>query len=89
MNKNKRYLTTQRRMDKPARKAYCTGCGVTFAKQHQLMNHRRSFNCGGEHLSLKERDMIDNIRLLREAQERRTAEIAHLLKEQRDGRVWL
>jgi len=74
-------------MDKPARRAYCTGCGVTFPKQHQLMNHRRSHNCGGDNLSDKERQMMINLRELREAQERRTREIARLLKEMRHGVV--
>lgn len=86
MNKNKRYLTTQRRMDKPARAAYCNGCGVTFRNQHTLMNHRRSFKCGGVYLSDKERQMVDNLRSLREAQDRRRRDVFAMVKAVREGR---
>lgn len=67
----KRSLTTLRRMDKPARRAYCTGCGNTFSKMHELINHRRTEKCGGRFLSLEELLFVDRLRLEREAQDRR------------------
>lgn len=39
---------------KISRTAYCTGCGVTFDKMHQMINHRRSHRCGGRFLPIDE-----------------------------------
>lgn len=39
---------------KISRTPYCTGCGVTFDKMHQMINHRRSFRCGGRFLPIDE-----------------------------------
>lgn len=61
------------------RSAYCTGCGVTFRQHHELINHRRSFRCGGRFLPLKERIFLNNLRALREAQERRDRLLATTL----------
>jgi ribosomal protein L37E len=53
-----------------ARKAYCTGCGVTFGKTHELINHRRTHRCGGRFLSQPERKFVDKLRFAREDQDR-------------------
>lgn len=68
MKSTKRKLTTLRRMDKPARKAYCTGCGHTFVKMHELINHRRTDRCGGRFLSEKEREFVKKLQVEREHQ---------------------
>lgn len=49
-----------------ARLAYCNGCDLTFFKMHSMMNHRRTFRCGGVYLEYDRRDMIDYFRLQRE-----------------------
>lgn len=59
-----------RNPDKTPRKAYCTGCGITFGKMHQLINHRSSFRCGGRFLSAEERAHFDSLRAIREEIER-------------------
>jgi hypothetical protein len=87
MNKNKRYNTTQKRMSKKPRSAYCNGCGVTFKNHHKLQDHRRTFRCGGSYLTHKERMFIDKLRLEREAQERRRRQTFALVKEIREGKV--
>lgn len=56
--------------DKP-RKAYCTGCGVTFEKKHLLRNHRNTFRCGGRFLSEAEMLVLNKLRFEREALLRR------------------
>ncbi len=56
------------------RAAYCTGCGNTFDFHHQLINHRRTDRCGGRFLPQEEREMIDKLRLEREALLRRMRE---------------
>lgn len=56
------------------RSAYCTGCGITFWKKHEMINHRRTFRCGGRFLPPAEREMLDKIRLEREAFDRRVRE---------------
>lgn len=37
-----------------ARTAYCTGCGFTFVKMHEMMRHRGTFRCGGRFLPVLE-----------------------------------
>ena len=59
-----------RNPDKTPRKAYCTGCGVTFDKMHILINHRRTFRCGGRYLSEEERNHLNSLRKIREELER-------------------
>lgn len=44
----------KRRMEKPPRAPYCTGCGFVFNKRHQLMNHRNTDRCGGRFLVAEE-----------------------------------
>lgn len=61
---------------KKPRAAYCTGCGVTFMKMHILMDHRRTQQCGGRFLPRAERVMVDELRLAREALDRRHREEA-------------
>jgi hypothetical protein len=39
------------------RAAYCTGCGVVFDKMHLMINHRRTFRCGGRFLPTDERQL--------------------------------
>jgi len=50
-----------------ARSAYCTGCGVTFMRMHQMINHRRTDRCGGRFLPPEEREKLDEARFFREA----------------------
>jgi len=40
------------------RRAYCTGCGNTFNKMHHMINHRRTFRCGGRFLPEEEKDLL-------------------------------
>lgn len=47
------------------RKAYCTGCGVTFPKMHLLMNHRGTFRCGGRFLPVEEQQALRHYHNLR------------------------
>ena len=61
------------------RKAYCTGCGVTFEKMHILINHRRTDRCGGRFLPPEERAHVDKLRLAREAVERELRRIRTLV----------
>lgn len=68
MHDNKRNLTTQHRMNKVPRKAYCTGCEVTFGKMHELINHRRLNKCGGRFLPPEKRTFLEELRRVREAQ---------------------
>lgn len=63
------------------RKAYCTGCGLTFAKHHTLYNHRRSNRCGGIYLSEAERNFVTKLRLERELQLRIEREERHAAKD--------
>jgi hypothetical protein len=55
-----------RNPDKSPRKAYCTGCGVTFEKMHILINHRRTDRCGGRFLPDADRVHLDKLRKIRE-----------------------
>lgn len=57
----------RRRQAHEPRAAYCTGCGITFYKHHQLIDHRRTQRCGGRFLPPAEREMVDKLRLEREA----------------------
>lgn len=59
---------------KQPRAAYCTGCGITFAKMHILINHRRTFRCGGRFLPIPQRQMVNALRIEREALLRRMRE---------------
>lgn len=40
------------------RVAYCTGCGKIFDKMHLMINHRRTFRCGGRFLPDDERELV-------------------------------
>ena len=53
------------------RAAYCTGCGITFSKMHLMIYHRNTRRCGGRFLPPAEREMINKLRLEREAMLRR------------------
>jgi hypothetical protein len=55
-----------RNPDKTPRKAYCTGCGITFKKMHLLMNHRRTDRCGGRFLPPEEFIHLMNLRRAKE-----------------------
>lgn len=46
-----------RNPNKTPRRAFCTGCTVTFPKMHLMINHRRTFRCGGRFLSREERSL--------------------------------
>lgn len=69
-----------RNPDKTPRKAYCTGCGVTFEKMHTLINHRRTARCGGRFLSDAEKAQLKNLRLTREAMDRELRSIRAVLR---------
>lgn len=77
-NSNKRKGTRKKRMDKDERKPYCTGCGLTFGQMHQLIQHRRIDRCGGRFLPMAERDMVNKLRLEREALIRRVRDTEKL-----------
>lgn len=53
--------------NKIPRAAYCTGCGHTFEKMHELRHHRISVQCGGVWLPADKRAEIDAMRVEREA----------------------
>jgi hypothetical protein len=68
-----------RNPNKKSRTAYCTGCGVIFPQMHLLINHRRTFRCGGRFLSPEEKQHLINLRLAREAVERELRAVARVL----------
>lgn len=40
------------------RAAHCIGCGETFDKMHEMINHRRLHRCGGRFLPASERELV-------------------------------
>ena len=52
------------------RKAYCTGCGVTFPKMHVMINHRRLHRCGGRFLPEDEQKVLGHRHFVRNVYER-------------------
>lgn len=69
-----------RNPDKSPRKAYCTGCGHIFGKMHELINHRRTFRCGGRFLPDEEKVHLHNLRKAREAVDRELRLIRAVLR---------
>lgn len=64
-----------RNPDNKPRKAYCTGCGITFPKMHNLINHRRSERCGGRFLPAEE---FAHLRALRRTREELARELRRI-----------
>lgn len=63
---------------KTPRKAYCTGCGVTFPKIHNLRNHRNTDRCGGRFLPPEEFIHLMNLRKAREDLDRELRQIREI-----------
>lgn len=47
---------------KTPRAAHCIGCGLDFWRMHEMINHRRTFRCGGRFLPIEERSLADAAR---------------------------
>lgn len=47
----------------PLKYHFCTGCGMKYFRFHKMMNHRRTFRCGGEWL-LSKYDPVNKRRLI-------------------------
>ena len=69
-----------RNPDKTPRKAYCTGCGVTFPKRHLLLNHRGTARCGGRFLPPEEFAHLMSLRRTREELDRELRRIRSAAK---------
>lgn len=57
------------RIGKP-RAAHCLGCGNTFNRMHEMINHRRNKRCGGRFLPEVERNLYDKARFWCDEMER-------------------
>jgi hypothetical protein len=89
MRSQKKINTTNRRMEKTPRKAYCTGCGITFPKMHILINHRRTDKCGGKYLSEEEYLHLMSMRKIREDLERKRRDDLKKAKAIVEGRRYV
>lgn len=70
----------------PLKYHFCTGCGMKYFRFHKMMNHRRTFRCGGEWLLSKydpanKRRLIDDSNLF-------TANVRRMIRYRKpNGRI--